>query len=148
MFTGVGVEYYRVSTTQGNRMHFVHCMYLLYSFAFPPPPSSRRHGHTYLDTPLWVGLLCMGDQPDAKTLPDNTYKTFLPTAGFEPTIPSSERPQTHTLDRTVAAIGLSSSPSFQKLCSPRPRSVLLVAAQSLSASSTAATPTSPQQRHI
>jgi hypothetical protein len=29
----------------------------------------------------------------------------MPPAGFEPTIPASERPQTHALDRAATAIG-------------------------------------------
>ena len=29
----------------------------------------------------------------------------MPSVGFEPTIPASERPQTHALDRTATAIG-------------------------------------------
>jgi hypothetical protein len=37
----------------------------------------------------------------------NTHKrqTSRPPAGFECTIPASERPQTHALDRTAIAIG-------------------------------------------
>jgi hypothetical protein len=33
----------------------------------------------------------------------------MPLAGFEPAIPASERPQTHTLDRAAAGIGIFSS---------------------------------------
>ena len=33
-------------------------------------------------------------------------KTSEPPAGFEPKIPTSKRPQTHTLDRTATGIGL------------------------------------------
>jgi hypothetical protein len=29
----------------------------------------------------------------------------MPPAGFEPTIPANERPQTHALDRAAAGIG-------------------------------------------
>jgi len=41
---------------------------------------------------------------------NNTHKrqTSMPPAGFEPTIPASERPQTHTLDRAVPVVGTSS----------------------------------------
>ena len=37
----------------------------------------------------------------------NTHKrqTSLPLASFEPTIPASERPQTHALDRPATGIG-------------------------------------------
>ena len=33
------------------------------------------------------------------------WKTDMPLAGFEPTIPASERPKTHTLDRAATGIG-------------------------------------------
>jgi hypothetical protein len=38
----------------------------------------------------------------------NTHKRQIstPPAGFKPTIPVSERPQTHALDRTATGIGL------------------------------------------
>jgi hypothetical protein len=32
-------------------------------------------------------------------------QTSMPPAGFEPTIPVIQRPQTHTLERTAAGIG-------------------------------------------
>ena len=37
----------------------------------------------------------------------NTHKTqtSMPSAGFEPTVPASERPQTHALDRATTGIG-------------------------------------------
>jgi hypothetical protein len=34
----------------------------------------------------------------------NTKQTSMPPVGFEPTIPASERPQTHALDRTATGI--------------------------------------------
>jgi hypothetical protein len=36
----------------------------------------------------------------------NTTQTSMPPVGFEATIPASERPQTHALDRTATGIGL------------------------------------------
>ena len=36
----------------------------------------------------------------------HTRQTGMPLAGFEPAIPSSERPQTHTLDHVATGIGL------------------------------------------
>jgi hypothetical protein len=38
---------------------------------------------------------------------DNTHKreTSMPPTGFKPTIPASERPQTHMLDRAATGIG-------------------------------------------
>jgi hypothetical protein len=35
----------------------------------------------------------------------NKRQTFMPPAGFEPTIPVSERPKTHVLDRAATGIG-------------------------------------------
>jgi hypothetical protein len=36
----------------------------------------------------------------------NTTQTSMPPVGFEPTIPTSERPQTHVLDCAATGIGL------------------------------------------
>jgi hypothetical protein len=49
--------------------------------------ASRSHS----DTPHSVGLLWASDRPD------NT-QTSIPPAGFKPTMPASERPQTHASD--------------------------------------------------
>jgi len=51
--------------------------------------TSRSHS----DTPHSVGFLWTSDQPDAETSTYNTHKrqTYLLPAGFEPTIPASER---------------------------------------------------------
>jgi hypothetical protein len=38
-------------------------------------------------------------------LTTNTTQTSMPPVGFEPTIPVSERPQTHVLDRAATGIG-------------------------------------------
>jgi hypothetical protein len=38
-------------------------------------------------------------------LTTNTTQTSMPPVGFEPTIPVSERPKTHALDRTASGIG-------------------------------------------
>ena len=56
-----------------------------------------------------VGLLWTSDQPDAETC--TWQHTTLTTdinapAGFELTIPASERPQTHDLDRATNVIGI------------------------------------------
>ena len=68
--------------------------------------ASRPHS----DTSHSVGLLWTSDQPDAETSyleTHNTHKrkTSMPPAGFEPEIPTSERPQTHTLDRVATGTG-------------------------------------------
>jgi hypothetical protein len=38
----------------------------------------------------------------------------MPAVGFEPTIPASERPQTHALDRAAAGIGTKTTIHTQK----------------------------------
>ena len=69
---------------------------------------SRLHS----DTPHSVGLLSTSDQPDTEhrdlyLTSHNTDKRqiSMTPAGFEPTIPASERLQTHALDRTATGIG-------------------------------------------
>ena len=64
--------------------------------------TSRSHS----DTLLSVGLLWTGDQPDAETsiflsIHNTHNRTSMHQAGFEPTIPASERPQTRALDRAA-----------------------------------------------
>jgi hypothetical protein len=67
--------------------------------------ASRSHS----DTPHSVGLLWTSDQPDAgtSTWQHNTRKrqTSMPSMGFEPAIPASERPQTHALGRAATGSG-------------------------------------------
>ena len=70
---------------------------------------SRLHNHTHLDTPHSVRLLWKSDQPDAEnsTCQHTIHTTdILPPAGFELTIPASERPQTHALGRAATGIGV------------------------------------------
>jgi len=68
---------------------------------------SRLPDHT--QTLYSEGLLWTSDQPDAEPLYLTTHtthkrQTSMPPAGFEPTIPGSERPQTHALDRAATGI--------------------------------------------
>jgi hypothetical protein len=61
--------------------------------------ASRFRDHTQLDTSNSVG-----------PLPENTHnshkeQTSMPSAGFEPAIPTSERPQTHFLEGEFTRIG-------------------------------------------
>jgi hypothetical protein len=64
---------------------------------------------SHSDTRQMVGLLWMSDQLVAKT---STWQytalnrqRSMPLAGFELTLPASERPQTHTLDRVTTGFG-------------------------------------------
>ena len=61
--------------------------------------ASRSHS----DTAHSVGLLWTSDQPEAGTS-TRQHKT-LTTDRFETTIPVSERPQIHVLDRAATGIG-------------------------------------------
>jgi hypothetical protein len=70
--------------------------------------ASRSHfRHITLGrTPLDEGL---ARRRDLYLTTRNTHnrQTSMPPAGFEATIPASERPQTHAFDRAATAIGLS-----------------------------------------
>jgi hypothetical protein len=49
------------------------------------------------------------DLPDTQTVPDNkkhSQKASMTPTVFEPTIPASERPQTHAIDREAAGIDI------------------------------------------
>jgi len=66
--------------------------------------------HTQLDT-LTVGLLWTNGQfvaESATCVTQNRHKrpTSMPSARFEPTVPTYKRLQTYSLDRTAARIGL------------------------------------------
>jgi hypothetical protein len=66
--------------------------------------ASRSHS----GTPHMVGLLWTSDQPDTETFTrqHTTLTTDIHTlASFEPAVLGSERPETHTLDRTATGIG-------------------------------------------
>jgi len=65
---------------------------------------------SYSDTPHSVGLLWKRDQTDAETSIRQRTKQSQETnihdpAGFEPTIPASEWPQTHALDYGATGTG-------------------------------------------
>ena len=67
---------------------------------------SRSHS----DIPQSVGLLWTSDQLVAETSTFTKHKTHdrqtsMHPAGFEQTIPTSDRPQTLTLDRAATGIG-------------------------------------------
>jgi hypothetical protein len=72
--------------------------------------SSRFHDHTHLRHTT-VGRTPLDEGParrrDLYLTTHNTHKrqTSMPPVGFKPTIPVSERPQTHALDRAATGIG-------------------------------------------
>jgi hypothetical protein len=53
----------------------------------------------------------------------------MPLAGFEPTIPASERPQ--KLGRAATGIGFLYSLPFRQICPPQPRGVVLAASNTV-----------------
>jgi len=62
--------------------------------------------HTRLDKPQDSSERVIS--PSQRPVPDNTqhsYQTSMTPAGFEPTIPVSEWPQTYALDRATSRIG-------------------------------------------
>jgi len=62
--------------------------------------------HTTLGrTPLDEGSAQRGDLYVTAHNTHTDRQTDMPTAGFEPAIPASERPQTHALDRLVTGPG-------------------------------------------
>jgi hypothetical protein len=62
---------------------------------------SRSHS----ETPQSVGLLWTSDQPDAETSKKNqrSQETFKQLVGFEITIPASERPHAHALEKVATS---------------------------------------------
>jgi len=88
-------------------MLYVHCLVL--SQSDRPSNCSCRVLLLHLITHS-VGVLWTRDRPVAETVIYTTHKIHnrqisMPSAGFEPAVPASERPQTHSVDRAAAAIG-------------------------------------------
>ena len=76
---------------------------------------TRTHTHTH--TQSRQGFSGRGISPKQKPLPFNTQhsqQTSMSLAGFKPSIPASERSQTHALDRAATGIG---SSQLTSLCS-------------------------------
>jgi hypothetical protein len=75
----------------------------------PGPPPCRGFTITLRHTTLSRTPLDEGSarRRDLYLTKNNTHKrqTSMPPTGFEPTIPASERPQTHALDRAATGIG-------------------------------------------
>jgi dethiobiotin synthetase len=80
------------------------------------PLSGQGHlfveaSRTQSDALRSVGLLFTSDQPvaDTSTRHHTTInrQTSMPPAGFQPTAPANERPQTPVLDLAAAGIGIS-----------------------------------------
>jgi hypothetical protein len=84
-----------------------------------PPHFPRLHDHTFRHTTF--GRTPLDEGParhrDLYLTTHNTHKgqTSMTPVGFEPTIPASERPQTHALDRTATGIGSGYSTRLQTL---------------------------------
>jgi len=75
----------------------------------PPPQWARASSLPRLDDHTqthytWQDSSGRVISPSQRPVPDNR-QTCMSAAGFEPTIPASKRPQTHTLDRAAIWIG-------------------------------------------
>jgi hypothetical protein len=71
----------------------------------PWPPHYRSF--TITNTPHSVGFLWTSDPPDIETATWQhvTLQTSMPPVGFKLAVPSTERPQTHSLNCVATAIG-------------------------------------------
>ena len=65
---------------------------------------THTHTHTLGITPLGKESACRTDLY-LTTLYTHNRQTSVPAAEFEPTLPASERPQTHALDGAATGIG-------------------------------------------
>jgi hypothetical protein len=78
----------------------------------PNGPGSHYRGFTITLRHTTRGMTPLDEGParrgDLYRTTHNTHKrqTSIPPAGFEPTIPASERLQTHALDRAAIEIGM------------------------------------------
>jgi hypothetical protein len=91
----LGIEVQQIDATwEVKTLHVFHYQLKDPRGSMPHFEDSRSHS----DTPQPAGLLWTSDQPVAETPTHNTHsqKTFMPPAGFEPAIPASQRPQSHT----------------------------------------------------
>jgi hypothetical protein len=77
----------------------------------PGPPHYRGFTITFRHTALGRTPLheWSARRRDLYLTTHNTHKrqTSMPPAGFEPTVPASERPQTHAIHRAATGIGIS-----------------------------------------
>ena len=100
---------------------FKQCIFFLpWCLRGPSPPHWRRFVITHNDASQSVGIRWTSDQDRCRDLyltVRNTHnrQTSLPSAGFEPTIPTSQRPQTHALDRAATGICIQSILQPEKL---------------------------------
>ena len=106
----------RIHTTIHGSMNikFYLLIYVFFILAQQPPvgqgPLIVEDSRSHSDTQQSVGLLWTSDQPDAltSTWQHTTHKrqTSMSLAGLEPTIPASERQQTHALDLAATGTGI------------------------------------------
>jgi hypothetical protein len=79
---------------------------------FPPPGGALTRFHVIVSRSLrhtTIGRTPLDERParrrDLHLTIHNTHRqTFMPPAGLKPTIPGSDRPQTHALDRAATCI--------------------------------------------
>jgi len=86
----------------------------------PKPPYFRGFTITFRHTTLGRTPLdeCSAPRRNLYQKTHNIHKrqTTMPSAGFEPAVPTSERPKTHTLDRAATGISLQRKKSIGLTC--------------------------------
>jgi hypothetical protein len=102
-------EYYCLGVPKPNGLRLFH--YFFYGAAAPSGPRPPRcRGFTITLRHNTLGRTPLDEWParrrDLYLTTLNKRQTSMPPTGFEPAIPTSERPQTHALDLAVSGIGL------------------------------------------
>jgi hypothetical protein len=116
-FKFISVYHVRSHALQCSRTDFLQFCFFFNGSTAPwgprQPHFSRLHDHTHLRHTT-VGRTPLDEGParrkDLYLTTHNIHnrQTSMPPAGFEHTIPVSERPQTHALDRAATGIGYTS----------------------------------------
>jgi hypothetical protein len=99
------------SPTRGKSLFYVFCNGSAAPWGPRPPHFSRLHDHAFFFRHTTLGRTPLDEGPasrrDLYLTTHNTHKrqtSMPPGGGFEPTIPVSEQPQTHAVNRAAARI--------------------------------------------
>ena len=106
------VELYNAAHFCHEVLYFTFFLNLLYVLIVGVECYCCTGSHSLTHTHTRQVFSRQGIGPPQTTNQIQRSQTFLPPVGFEPTIPASERPQTHALDR--AAIGTGSIVAMQR----------------------------------
>jgi hypothetical protein len=86
----------------GSRTEIVHTFFFYGATAPSGPGPPHYRGFTIALSYTTLGRTLLDECPMHTTHNTHKRRKFMPPAVFEPTIPVSEQPQTHTLDRAAA----------------------------------------------